>query len=70
MTSINRKTNINGFQCWWSGDWRHRNDGPAVIYPDGRVEWWLNNNVHTFTSWCKAVKLLPEEIVEMKLLYG
>ena len=24
----------------------HREDGPAVIYPDGRKEWWINGKYH------------------------
>jgi hypothetical protein len=25
----------------------HRLDGPAVMYPDGYKEWWLNNRRYT-----------------------
>jgi len=24
----------------------HREDGPAVLYPDGSFEWWLNGQIH------------------------
>lgn len=27
-------------QFWLNGK-RHREDGPAVIYPDGSMEWWF-----------------------------
>lgn len=29
-----------------SDGFRHREDGPAVIWADGRVSWWLNGRLH------------------------
>lgn len=27
---------------WWENNEKHRIEGPAVIYGDGREEWWIN----------------------------
>lgn len=36
---INTRT---GYKAWfWKGK-RHRVDGPAVVYPDGKEEYWVN----------------------------
>ena len=32
---------------WWLNDKRHREDGPAIEYPDGTKEWWLNGKEYT-----------------------
>ena len=39
---------INGFgtKCWYKNGLLHRDDGPAVIYPDGRQEWWKEGSGH------------------------
>ena len=37
------RTNINGTECWSISVYYHREDGPAVEYPDGSKEWWLND---------------------------
>ena len=31
-----------GCKCWYSFYSCHRTNGPAVIYPDGTVEWYLD----------------------------
>ncbi len=31
---------------WWKNGVRHREDGPAVEYPNGEEEWWLNGKRH------------------------
>ena len=33
---------------WVLNGKRHREDGPAVKYPDGHKEWYLNGNCLTF----------------------
>ena len=39
---------INGFgtKCWYKSGKYHRDDGPAVIYPDGRQEWYKEGKWH------------------------
>lgn len=33
---------LNGSMFWYLNNIRHREDGPAILYPDGYKEWWLN----------------------------
>ena len=47
----------------------HREDGPALIYLDGDVEWWFNDYQLPFEYWCQATKKSEEEIVRLKLTY-
>ena len=35
-----------GAKCWHLNDKRHREDGPAIEYPDGSKFWYLNGNLH------------------------
>lgn len=32
-----------GTKEWWINGQLHREDGPAIEYPDGSREWWINN---------------------------
>lgn len=34
------------YQVWWKGNKRHREDGPAVTYPDGGGQWWKDGLMH------------------------
>ena len=33
----------------------HREDGPAVIWPDGRKEWWINGIPYIYSEWKKEI---------------
>jgi hypothetical protein len=44
----------------------HREDGPAVIYDDGLLEWWLNGKYYDKEEWLEA---LPED-KRLKALYS
>jgi hypothetical protein len=44
----------------------HREDGPAIIYTDGYLEWWLNNKAYSKEEWLGA---LNEEQKE-RMLYS
>ena len=35
-----------GIQCWYRDGIRHREDGPAVIYPDGTQYWYRDGKRH------------------------
>lgn len=36
-------TDPSGTKRWFKGMKLHRTNGPAVIYPDGSQEWWIND---------------------------
>ncbi len=36
----------DGTQEWWKNGLRHRENGPAILYPDGGEEWWFNGQLH------------------------
>ena len=42
----NNYTDIDGVQHWWINNQRHREDGPAVIYPDGTQLWFRYGRLH------------------------
>jgi hypothetical protein len=50
----------------------HREDGPAVIYPDGRVEWWWHDDEYPFYEWLEEtpLSLSDEEKLLLRLCYG
>ena len=49
----------------------HRDDGPAMIYDDGEVEFWLNDLQYTIDDWANIVGIRDtEEFVLLKLQYG
>ena len=43
-----KNVNSEGVITYTVGNWIHRNeeDGPAVEWPDGRKEYWRNNQLH------------------------
>ena len=38
--------NEHGTKRWYKNGLLHRDDGPAVIWSDGRQEWWKDGNWH------------------------
>jgi len=62
---------------WYLSGKRHREDGPAVIYPDGTQVWWQNNKLHredgpaqiwadgTKEWWINGNKISDEDIIKM-----
>jgi hypothetical protein len=35
-----------GTKRWYKNDLRHKEDGPAVIYPDGAKFWYFEDKIH------------------------
>jgi hypothetical protein len=48
----------------------HREDGPAVIWHDGRVCWYLNNREHTFNEYLKLTPITKETKLLLRLQYS
>jgi hypothetical protein len=45
------KTHTNGSKCWHNAEgWLHRDDGPAIIWPNGIQLWYQNGKVHRLTG--------------------
>jgi len=41
-----RIVGVDGKISYWDYDKLHREDGPAVIYPNGDKIWCMNNQIH------------------------
>jgi hypothetical protein len=50
--------------CIW-----HREDGPAIIWPDGRVAWYINGREYSWKQWIALVDLTDEELFLLKMAY-
>ena len=50
---------MNGLHCnpfdqtkyWFKDSMLHNKNGPAIIYPDGRKCWYLNDIKYTYVEW-------------------
>lgn len=40
------RTDEDGTVSWYDGDMLHRDDGPAVIHPNGDKHWWYEDLPH------------------------
>ena len=78
MPTITRK---NGLRCetwgdghleWYSdvSGYRHRIDGPAVIFNDGSMMWWLNDTCYSLDAYMDALHMSSEDMVLFKLKWG
>jgi hypothetical protein len=48
-----------GAKYWKLNGLSHREDGPAILGPDGYKEWWLYGKYYFFEDWFQ--KLTPEQ---------
>jgi len=46
MIEYKVKVDEVGTKVWYLNGQRHREDGPAIEWPDGGKEWWLNGQRH------------------------
>ena len=60
----------DGTRVYYANSTIHRDDGPAVIFPDGIIEWWYDDDEYSFEMWCVHAEKTDEEIVQLKLKYG
>ena len=55
---------------WYNDAGRsHREDGPASIYLDGKVYWYLNDKHYVFNKWCNQLNITDEQKLLLKLQY-
>jgi hypothetical protein len=64
----------NSLLLWYQNNKWHRSSGPAVIYPSGTLEWWINGEDITLEvrKWLARTKWqgTPEQITEFKLRFA
>ena len=64
--------NRDGEIYWYNenGD-VHREDGPAIVYPSGDVEWYLYaDECDTFEEWLEYTPISDEDKMMLRLRYG
>jgi hypothetical protein len=47
----------------------HRDDGPAVVYPDGGAYWYLYGGIHSLNTWLKLTSITDEQKLLLRLQY-
>jgi hypothetical protein len=47
----------------------HREDGPAFIWHDGSVDWYINDKSYFFDDWCDKVSISDEAKMMLRLQY-
>ena len=52
----------SGARRYWKGVKLHREDGPAIIFPDGRIYWFLDGSEYNFFDWWETTKKTNEQI--------
>ena len=46
MSQPKMRVDKYGIKQWWLNHNLHREDGPAIEYPDGQKQWYLHGNLH------------------------
>jgi hypothetical protein len=55
---------------WYDEEgFNHREDGPAMIYANGKVAWYLNDIKYSFAEWCDNVNISDEVKMMLRLSY-
>jgi len=58
-------------KAWFNEEGQfHRVDGPAIVYADGRVYWYLNDNESSFKEWLKLTPITDEQKLILRLQYA
>jgi hypothetical protein len=66
----NPEINKHGIKFWYQHGQLHRDDGPAIEWPDGEKSWYINNQYLSFDDWLNQLNMSDEDKVMMKLQYG
>lgn len=51
----------NGAKAWYKDGKCHREDGPAVIHSDGKLEWHLHNEKFDVVTWNNITKFYDDD---------
>jgi hypothetical protein len=62
---------VNGENHWYLNGKKHREDGPAVEYPDGDKHWYIDNKQYSLNNWLNNHPTMTiEEKILFKLTWG
>ena len=64
---VDREGNITWYND--AGEW-HREDGPACIFSNGELEWWLNGDIFQFAEWLIELNKPDESKMLLRLQYA
>jgi len=59
----------DGTKDWIVNDKLHREEGPAVVYYNKKISWYLNGTFYFFEEWCNELNKTDEEKVFLRLKY-
>jgi hypothetical protein len=60
----------NGARRWFNEEgYYHREDGPALLFADGRRFWRINGIAMSFNQWLRALNISDEEKMLLRLRY-
>ena len=63
--------NSDGLITWYNeAGHHHREDGPAQLWRDGGIDWYLNGDYYLFNEWCIVSNKTDEEKMMLRLRYG
>ena len=65
MSQPEMKIGPTGIKRWTLNGTLHREDGPAVEYPDGRKAWYLNNEE---VGWERVFRQAKTPEIELRIL--
>jgi len=69
MSQPELKIEQDGSKFWYLNGKYHREDGPAVEYPDGEKRWFLTDIKFSFEDYIQELRLLGKEEIVINLLF-
>ena len=65
MSQPKMRVDKYGIKQWWLNHNLHREDGPAIEYPDGQKQWYLNDEK---VSWEQVFRQAKNPEIELRIL--
>ena len=65
MSQPKMRVDKYGIKQWWLNHNLHREDGPAIEYPDGQKQWYLNDEK---VSWEQVFRQAKTPEIELRIL--
>ena len=61
----------NGLKVWYNdAGYVHRDNGPAVINPDGKIRWFDRSCERPFKEWLQQIDISDEQKMLLRLQYA